>query len=63
MGDNNRVVVVDRRGRLLPGFRQKALFAAAADLDPEMVRPSKYDGYQVDHREDSGENEKASVST
>lgn len=70
MGNNNdRVVVVDRRGRLLPGFRQKALAttaaaAAEAGLDPEMMarsdeaRSSKDDGYQVDHREDSGSNEK-----
>jgi hypothetical protein len=60
MGENDRVVVVDRRGRLLPGFRRKSLLAAAATgLDPEMARPSKDDVCHVDHREDSGENEKA----
>lgn len=65
MGDNDRVVVIDKRGRLLPGFRRKALMATAAGLDPEMVTPgharssSKDEsGCQVDHREDSGSNEK-----
>lgn len=64
MGDNDRVIVIDKKGRLLPGFRQKALIPVG--LDPEMMargadevaRSSKDDGYQVDHREDSGSNEK-----
>jgi hypothetical protein len=53
MGDNDRLVVVDKRGRLLPGFRQKVL----SPLDPENgstqddSEKGKDRELHVDHRE------------
>jgi hypothetical protein len=54
MGDNDRLFVLDKRGRLLPGFRQKVL---SSPLDPENVssqnvsEEGKDEGFNVDHRE------------
>jgi hypothetical protein len=55
MGNNDRLVVVDKRGQLLPGFRQKIL---SSPLDLENIstqdesEKGKDDGLRVDHRED-----------
>jgi len=55
MGDNDRIFVIDKRGRLLPGFRQKK----SLSLDPESMISqdgaefSKDEGVQVNHQEDS----------
>ncbi|PCG93671.1 Major facilitator superfamily domain, general substrate transporter [Penicillium occitanis (nom. inval.)] len=54
MGDNDRLFVVDKRGRLLPGFRQKAW----SPLDPENgstqddAEKGKDGGLHVDHQEE-----------
>jgi hypothetical protein len=43
LGDNNRYIVVDKRGKLLPGFSRRLIPSSSAHTVPEMNATSEYD--------------------